>query len=225
MQCLAPPRLLPVTVPAVRGAWLVGYAGWSAYANGAFAVIGFALTAASALGGDSFRLLRDLAFLVSTLALLPIPIVLHQLEQGRAAAVSALGALVGVVGALFTVLVQASSLAGTTTSDQSAPLTLGFGAIGVWMVVSNHLARVSRTLSEGLAWLGVAAGVGLVLAAAILALGGFATSDPAALRGADPVTAVGLVLSVLAHFASLTWALWLGRALRRIAAARAEALA
>ena len=157
----------------MHGAWFVRYAGWSAYANGAFAVIGFALTAASAFGGDSFHLLRDLAFLVSTLALLPIPIVLHQLEQGRAVAVSALGALVGVVSALFTVLVQVSALAGTPTGDQGGPLTLGFGAIGVWMVVSNHLARVSHTLSMGLAWLGLAAGAGLVLAAVVLALGGF----------------------------------------------------
>lgn len=197
---------------------VVRYASWSAYANGAFALIGFALTAVSAVGGGPVPLLRDLAFFVSTLALLPIPVVLHRLGQGRAVAVSVLGAVVGVFGALFTVVVQASTLLGATPGEErSGPLIVAFAAIGVWMVISNHLARVSRTLSAGLAWLGVAAGVGLVLAAAVLAVQGFPTSDPLAVPRADPVTALGLVLSVLAHFASLVWALWLGRALQGIA--------
>lgn len=196
------------------GPWL-RYASWCAYANGALAVAGFALIAASLVAGGVFHFLSDLAFSGSALALVPIPWVLHRLGHTRAARLSLLGAIVGLVGALGTVVVQASVLLQAASSEQqSAPITIAFGAIGVWMIISNHLARTDGTLPSRLAWLGVIAGVGLVLAAVVLGLQGFRTSDPTALPGSDALTGVGLALSVIAHLASLTWAIWLGRALR-----------
>ncbi len=122
--------------------------------------------------------------------------------------------IVGIAGTLASVGAQVSALLTLAPSDrQSAPVIIAFGAIGVWMVISNQLARVERTLPSGLAWLGVVAGVGLIVAAVVLGLQGFRTSDPAALPTSDPGLAAGLALSVLAHVASLTWAIWLGRAL------------
>lgn len=201
----------------MSGPSLFRYASWCAYANGAFAVVGFAFIAASLAAGGAFHFLSDLAFLASALALVPIPIVLHQLGHTRVATISLVGAIVGLVGALGTVAFQASVLLGATSSEQqSAPITIAFGAIGVWMIISNHLARADGTLPSGLAWLGVTAGVGLVLAATVLGLQGFRTSDPSALPRAEPLTAAGLTLSVLAHLASLTWAIWLGRALHDV---------
>ncbi len=203
---------------------LLSFASWCAYANGVLAVVGFALIATFFVLGGQFHLWSDLAFFVSALALVPIPWVLHQLGHGRTARLSVLGVSVGVLGTLATVAIQASSFLRMTTMEQdSAPITIAFGAIGVWMIISNHLGRVDGTLSSGLAWLGVAAGIGLVLAAVVLGLQGFKTSDPAALPHADPLTAAGLVVSVLAHFASLTWAIWLGRALSGIGRATARA--
>lgn len=199
------------------GPSLFRYASWCAYANGTFAVVGFVLIAAFLAAGGPFHFLSDLAFFASALALVPIPWVLHQLGQTRLATLSLVGTSVGLIGALGTVVLQAAALLQATTSEQqSAPLTIAFGAIGVWMIISNYLARADRTLPGGVAWLGVIAGVGLVLAAVTLGFQGFRTSDPAALPHSDPLTGAGLALSVIAHFASLTWAIWLGRALRDV---------
>lgn len=210
---------------------LLQFASWCAYANGVLAVVGFAAIAAFFVADGQFHLWSDLAFFFSAVALVPIPWVLNQLGHAHAARLSVLGVSLGALGTLASVAIQASVLLGTTTLEQgSAPITIAFGAIGVWMVISNHLGRVDGTLSGGLAWLGVAAGVGLVLAAIILGLQGFRTSDPAALPQSDQVTAAGLVVSVVAHAASLTWAIWLGRllggvsrAIPRVARAKARA--
>lgn len=211
-----PPARLD-TCQHVSGPSLFRYASWCAYANGAFAVAGFAFIAAFLAAGGPFHFLSDLAFFASALALVPIPWVLHQLGHTRVATLSLFGTVVGLLGALGTAVLQASVLLKATSSEQqSAPITIAFGAIGVWMIISNHLARADGTLPSGLAWLGVIAGVGLVLAAVVLGLQGFRTSDPAALPHADPLTGLGLTLSVIAHLASLTWAIWLGRALRDV---------
>jgi hypothetical protein len=157
--------------------------------------------------GSVFGTLNDLSLTVMTVALAPVMAGYYMLG-GRTPLVPATLSLASGIGAILVWSVaQALFVAGLVDFAYGQPATgalaiqtAAVGVIGLWLAGANLLA--GPWLTDVVRWLGVIAGVGVVIFAAGLFLGG-------AYHPATFVGAIGyqLVLPV--------WAFLLGRLLRR----------
>src|SRR5215216_5136056 len=77
------------------------------------------------------------------------------------------------------------------------PVLIANAVIGIWLITNGMMARVGSNLPQGLAWLSVVAGIGL-----ILIIVGFWVGGQESL-----LTIVGGILSFIGI---LIWAIWLG---------------
>ncbi len=196
--------------PSAR-AW---YAGWSALASGGFAIATIVALALAPLldEGVGDALMLALA-LVLFLGMIPVAVWLSR-SAASAPGVARAAALVGIAGVLgsvakaLLVMLHALPMVSAQILETSA-----LGAIGLWLLVADPLALRSRSLSRALAILGVVAGLGWFLPAAImwldLTLGDLGGLTPA-------LEAIRMIGGILAELVYIIWALWLGvRLVRR----------
>ena len=177
------------------------YAGWSAYINAAAGIIGFVSLVAFFSAGQPFGTINDSASVFFALSLIPLALTLHHLHRSLVPPLSLVGTTIGIA-AMFTVaILQALLVFGVVQFGQTLRAVLAAnGVIGVWLVLNGILARSGSTLPQGLAWVSIVAGIGLVLVIVGFWIGGHE----------HPLTAVGGLVSVIGLS---IWAIWLARLL------------
>ncbi|MBI3745356.1 MAG: hypothetical protein HY264_02300 [Chloroflexi bacterium] len=155
--------------------------------------------------GAVFGPLNDAALLVMTLALAPVMATFYKLG-GRTPLRPAQASLVGGIGAALTwCVVQALMILGIVAFDYGGPARGAFAveavavaAIGLWIAGADVLA--GPWLPQGVRWLGIIAGIGVVAFAAGLLRGGVD----------DPLTTAGgigyqVLLPAWAFLLARTW--------------------
>ena len=79
--------------------------------------------------------------------------------------------------------------------------------MGVWRLLAHLLSQ--QALPRGLIWLGLSVGWLWCVAFVTLGLAGFPAGGP---QG-QPLATLGFAAAATAYFASMVWAMWLGRGL------------
>jgi len=159
-------------------------------ATAAVVVAGAGLVALVAIGlyywvGQPWGTLNDLALLVMTLALAPLMLAFYELGGWTPTALAQAAQASGWIAVLIWCVVQALLIVGVVTFDYGTGATGAFAVeavalvvIGSWVAGANLLA--GPWLNQ-VRWLGVLSGVGVMVFAAGLLLGG----------GTHPLTYVG----------------------------------
>ena len=207
------------------------YAGWAAIMSGVLNLVGFvflllffALEAPQILQNAEpstpplFGTLNDATFILVALCLVPVALALHSQAEAQAPIWSRITLAMGLVAFLAIAVVQALYVPRVISTAQQSPLlTVGLGAMGVWLILANWLALRSKTLILRLSWLGMAVGVCLLLMpVSYFAAGGSAVVNDPNAGMANPLVIVGFVLGMLGLGLGFSvWAILVGRQLLR----------
>jgi hypothetical protein len=121
--------------------------------------------------GQPWGTVNDVSSVVLMVALVPVALLVATLESETVTTVALVVAGLGILAMVSVAVLQALLVARRVTFEQSkGPVLFGGAIVGVWYIASGFLA--SRTGLEGvLAWLAIAAGLGLVAVALGFALG------------------------------------------------------
>ena len=171
-------------------------AGWSAYLSAIATIIGAVTLVIFFSVGDPYGKINDVSSVVIGLTAIVILFALYQLHRSAAPTISLIVFLVGALAMLTAAVVQTLLVINGTNFGMI--VTIAFGIFGASLIAFGYLAVVNETLSRGLAWLGIAAGIGYVLVITGFILGG----------ENHPLTYLGGAVSVIAY---PTWSIWLGR--------------
>jgi hypothetical protein len=151
-----------------------GQAGYIAAAAGLVALVTISLFLTV---GQPFGTINDLSLLVMTLAIGPLMVGFYELGGRAPLAAARFSLAVGIAAVLAWSVIQAAMIAGLVTFDYDHAATGGFAAeaialvlIGAWLVGANGLA--GDWLGTLPRWLGVVGGLGFIVFAAGLLLGG-----------------------------------------------------
>jgi hypothetical protein len=152
-------------------------AGQSAYLVAVMGIVALVTISLFLPIGQPFGTINDLSLLVMTLAIAPVMLGFYDLG-GRAPLTAArLSLAVGSASVLAWSIVQAAMIAGLVTFDYEHGATGGFAVevvavalIGAWLAGANALA--GGWLGTVPRWLGVLGGLGFIVFAAGLLLGG-----------------------------------------------------
>jgi hypothetical protein len=191
------------------------YAGWSALASGGSTIAAIvALVVGPLLDDRAASALILILALVLFLGMIPIAMWLARSAAANQAGVAVAVGVIGVAGVLGSI---AKALLVMPNAIPAVPAqileTSALGAIGLWLIVADPLALRSRSLGSALAILGIVAGLGWFLPAAImwldLTLGDLGSLTPV-------LEAIRTIGGMLAELLYTIWALWLGvRLVRR----------
>lgn len=209
----------------------------AAYISGVASIVGFVslvlfftleapqAAASSGSGFDFWGLISDISGPATMVPLLLVVLALHQIERDRAPLLSRIAAAFGMIGALAVTVLQLLLIFKFLTFEQEVgPVVLGNAAVGVWLVLANHLARVQGVLSPRLAWLGIVVGVSFVLYPVIFPIVGGAGFYNNIGSNYLLLIVTGLIF-LTSYIGFPVWAIWLGRVWSsQRAAARAEAV-
>ncbi|QWT21556.1 hypothetical protein KPL74_06005 [Bacillus sp. NP157] len=159
-------------------------AGWLAIVSGIVGLAAFAclivfLVMRPADRQTAHILLRshDAGVIVQSLCLIPLVLALSAIARRRSPGSGRGGAIAAVV---FLTLIVALMVLGSASIVADVLYMVPQGALGVWLIVV--CGRNTIGLSKGLRWLGVVAGVGLVLVG-VFPIGYAWFVDPAILHG------------------------------------------
>jgi hypothetical protein len=172
-------------------------AGWSALINAFAEITSFiALMLFFALGG-LWGPINDGLSVVWALSMIPLAWLFYHANGPVHPGVSTLAAFLGISSMLLFAALQFLLIVGVVHYEQtlSSILTLT-GMIGVWLLINGLLARTGQALPQGLVWVMLAFGVGLILSSVGFWLGG----------EQHPLTAVGFIVGSLM---GMVWAAWL----------------
>jgi hypothetical protein len=206
----------------------VTYVGWSAILSGAIDLMGFvflllffALEAPRWIKSGEpntlplFGTLNDASFIFVALFMIPVAVALNKMNRSQSPTFSLISLVTGVTGMLATAIIQALYVPRLIqTAQQGVLLGTALFLIGLWMILVNALGRAAN-LPRGLAWLGIVAGVSIILLpVAIIAIGGSAFLDDPSIALRSPLFMFAFAAGVLGF--SLGYAIWailLGRLL------------
>ena len=204
----------------------VTYIGWSAILSGAIDLIGFvflllffALEAPHWVQSGEpntpplFGTLNDASSIFVYLFMIPVAVALYKMNRRQSPTFSLISLIIGMTGMLATAIIQAlyvPRLIQTVQEGMLGALALGF--IGLWMILVNVLGRAAN-LPRGLAWLGIVAGVSIILLpVAYLAAGGSALLDNPSIGLSNPPFMFAFAAGVLGlSIGYAIWAILLGR--------------
>ena len=180
---------------------LIRFAGWSAYVNVIANIIGFvSLFVFFAVGGPA-GIINDSSSVFFSLSLIPLALAWYQLHRSLFPSLSLAVTIIGILGMLIAAILQALLVFGLVEFEQTLQTVLIANAIiGVWLIGNGLLAQRSAILPQGLAWIAILAGIGLVLIIVGFWIGG----------ETQPLTAIG---GLVAFLGILSWAIWFGRLL------------
>jgi hypothetical protein len=177
--------------------FLTGVA-WASYASATATLVTFVTGILFFAVGQPWGTIQDAASALQVLLMLPIAWMLHRMLGAVAAAWSWLALIVGVLGMLVAGVLQISLVLRRVAYERTIGMVLGAGgAIGVWLLAVGGLALAHGLLPVGLAWAGIAAGMGYLT----LVVGFWSGGQQ------HPVFWAGS-LAALAGYA--VWAVWLG---------------
>lgn len=202
---------------------LTPYAGWAAYLSAVAAILGlvslllfFGLEAphATANSGQGFHFwgpVSDICPIVQMLALLVVARTLYLMERPGAPGLTLFGSAIWIVGVLGVSLLQLLLIFKVMPFDQEVgPVLVATAAVGVWLILVNHLGQRQKNLPSLVAWLGIAAGAAFVLEPVIFsALGGAVAWQ---IIMSNYLLLIGSALVFLVSYVGFpVWAIWLGR--------------
>jgi hypothetical protein len=139
-----------------------------------FLILFFAMEAPGKTTGQApfltFGTISDATIPFRFLALLVLPLALHQLAPPSQRALSALATALGLVGMVIIVIAQALLVARVITFVVNLPYVMaGHALSGAWALIASYLGRASGALTARLARLGTLVGA-VYLAAGIVVL-------------------------------------------------------
>jgi hypothetical protein len=160
---------------------------------------------------DFWGPVSDICQVVQMAALLVVAPALYRMVRSGAPRLGLIGIVVGVAGMLGVVLLQTLLIFGVIPFEQEVgPVTLATAAVGVWMIVANHVGRRQGVLPPRLGWLGFAVGAAFVLQPVLLtALGGAVAWR--AMMSNYLLLAGSAVVFLVSYVGFPIWAIWLGR--------------
>lgn len=200
--------------------YVVTYVGWSAILSGALDLIGFvflllffALEAPRWIESGEpntpplFGTLNDASFIFVALFMIPVAVALNKMNQSQSPTFSLISLVIGMTGMLATAIIQGLYVPRLIqTAQQGILLGTALFLIGLWMILVNALGR-DANLPRGLAWLGIVAGVSIILLPlAGIAIGGSAFLDDPSIALSNPLFMFAFAAGVLGF--SLGYAIW-----------------
>ena len=179
----------------------IHFTGWSAYANAALVIAIFVTIALYFAIGGFWGTLNDAISVVWALTFVPLLFVLYYLNKPVNPPLNLALVIAGIAAMSAFAFLQSLLVLGLVRFEQTfmVVVTLG-GILGLVLLLNGVQARASQSLPAGLAWLIIIFGLGYILSAGGIWLGG----------QQHPLAAGGYLVSVLAGPA---WAIWLGRLL------------
>lgn len=204
----------------------IRYVGWSAILSGAidltgfvFLLLFFALEAPSWIQSGEpdtpplFGTLNDASFIFVALFMIPVAVALNKITRRRSPTFSLISLLIGMTGMLATAIIQALYVPRLIeTAQQGILVNIALVFIGLWMILVNALGRATN-LPRGLAWLGILAGVSIILLpVAVIAIGGPAFLNDPSIGLSNPLFMFAFATGVLGFSIGYAiWAILLGR--------------
>jgi hypothetical protein len=190
-----------------------------------FLILFFAVEAPGKTTGQApfltFGTINDATIVFQFLAMLVLPLALHQLAPPSQRALSALATALGLVGMVIIVIAQTLLVARVITFAVNLPYAMdGHALFGMWALIASHLGRASGALTARLARLGTLVGA-VYLAAGIVVLLWLAISTASPqisaqlTQGNLMVTIVVVILGAAIFlgyvFGLISWLIVLGR--------------
>jgi hypothetical protein len=204
----------------------VTYVGWSAILSGAIDLLGFVFLliffAVEAPGwiqsGEPdtpplFGTLNDASFIFVALFMIPLAVGLHKIIRRQNPTLSLISLIIGMTGMLVTGIIQGLYVPRVIqTAQQGILVGIGLGLIGLWMILVNAQGHAAH-LPRGLTWLGIVAGVSIVLLpVAVIGIGGSAFLDDPSIALSNPLFMFAFAAGVLGFSIGYAiWAIVLGR--------------
>ena len=205
----------------------VTYVGWSAILSGAIDLIGFvflllffALEAPLWIQSGEpdtpplFGTINDASSIFVALFMIPVAVALNKINRSQHPTLSLISLIIGMTGMLATAIIQALYVTRLIQTTQEGVLVgIASAFTGLWMILVNVLGRAAN-LPRGLAWLGIVAGVSIILPpVAVIAIGGLAPLlDDPSIALSNPLFIFAFAAGVLGiSIGSAIWAIWLGR--------------
>jgi hypothetical protein len=177
------------------------YAGWSAIVSTIATVVGFVTLIIFFSLGQPWGTFNDFASVILAISLLPVLLALYYLHRQNAPVITLAVLVVGILALLVAAVYQLLLIFRVIEFAQTAVIVpTAFGLFGAALVVYSALARAHGSLPNGLALLGMAAGVSYVLVIVGFILGG----------QEHPLTAIGGLSAVITY---PIFAIWFGRIL------------
>jgi hypothetical protein len=202
------------------------YVGWSAILSGAVDLIGFlflllffALEAPLWIQSGEpntpplFGTLNDASFIFVALFMIPVAVALNKMNRSQSPTFSLISLIIGMTGMLATAIIQALYVTRLIqTAQQGLLLGIALAFTGLWMILVNVLGRAAN-LPRGLAWLGIVAGVSIILApVTVLAMGGLGLLDDPSMGASNPLFLFGFAAGILGLSVGYAiWAILIGR--------------
>src|SRR6266508_842444 len=204
------------------------YVGWSVILSGAVDLIGFlflllffALEAPRWIQSGEpnppplFGTLNDASFIFVALWRIPVAVALYKRDRSQSLTFSLISLIIGMIGRLATVIIQALYVPRLIqTAQQGILVNIALVFIGLWMILVNLLGRAgAANLPRGLAWLGIVAGVSIILLpVAYFAVGSSALLDNPSIGLSNPLFMFGFATGILGFsIGNAIWAILLGR--------------
>ena len=192
--------------------FLARHADTFAYLAGVAWVLGMVALGIFFAGVGTFGPINDAISIFQFLFLVPVALALHRMLGPQSPALSLGAAIVGIAAMLIVAVLQLLLVWGVVRFEQTIQwiLVLG-GIVGIWWLVTPTLSLspvlvghgpAQGALPAGLAWVGIIAGAGAVVAMVGWLVGG--QMHPLTLAGFVPFT-----------IAVPVWAFWMGRVLAR----------
>jgi len=173
-------------------------AGWSAIAAAILTVTGLiTLLAFFGTGSALLGALNDLNTIVMALATVPVALALYPVASRTSGSLATIALAADLVGVVLAAGFSALLVVRVMTFDATlAPITVGNGLIGVWLLMTAALVLAASAVPSALGWLGIAGGAGLALASLGFPL----------LGREHPVIAVAGLLALIGLVGFYAWA-------------------
>ena len=181
------------------------------------AYVNFLAALGSFLTSDpSTALLNNALGVIWALSFLPVAIAFYLASRTHATIASAAIFAVGIVAMAGSISLEVAAAVGRVGLDQYTAAYLPvYGAVGVWLVLSEALVLLESAFTRGPLILGIVVGACWFGANLFFAAGGVPAPDQAATNDAADA---GRVLLLVGVAAQPFWGLWLARAFRRLVA-------
>lgn len=142
-------------------------AAWCAIAAAALTVTGLVtLLAFFGTGSPLLGRVNDLNTIAAALVTVPVAVALHPAAARASPTLATVAVGVDLVGVVLAAGFSALLVARVMSFEATLTfITVGNGLIGIWLLLTAALVLPSATLPSTLAWLGMAGGAGLAVAA------------------------------------------------------------
>lgn len=199
-------------------------AGWAAIISGIASILGlvslilfFGLesTPSTAQAPHLWGPISDISPILQMISLLVVAHAFYRIQRSRAAGLSLIGTIIGMIGMLGVVLLQFLLIIKVIEFEQEVGLVLlATAAVGVWLIFVNFLGRRQGSLPSRLAWLGIATGAAFFLEPVMLSAAGGAIAWRVFMSN-YLLMAGSAVVFLISYMGFPVWAYWLGRVFLR----------